>query len=130
MSVDNIEVVRRGYEAHARGEHAAVLALLHAEVEILQTPLLPWGGSYRGHEGAREFFRRLAEEVDALPEPEEFIPAGDAVAVTGRLRGRARASGKAFDLAIVHVWTLREGRVARFEAYIDTPRMLAALSAD
>jgi ketosteroid isomerase-like protein len=32
-------------------------------------------------------------------------------------------------VAIVHVWTVRDGRVSRFEAYIETPAMLAALAA-
>jgi ketosteroid isomerase-like protein len=31
--------------------------------------------------------------------------------------------------SIFHVWTVRDGRVSRFEAYIETPAMLAALAA-
>lgn len=130
MSEENVELVRRGYEAYARGDFQAVFALLHPGVEIHQTEALPWGGSYRGHEGAREFFRRLGEHTEGGPEPSEFIAAGDEVAVTGRLRGRARASGRAFDLAVVHLWRVEGGRVVRFAAYIDTPGMLCALSAE
>ena len=44
-------------------------------------------------------------------------------------RGDTRgARGAAFDVAIAHVWTVRDGRVSRFEAYIDTPAMREALS--
>jgi ketosteroid isomerase-like protein len=56
-----------------------------------------------------------------------YIPAGNDVAVVGKLRGTARASGKRIDLDIVHVWTVRDGRLLRFAAYIDTPAMLEAL---
>lgn len=124
---DDVELVRRGYEAYARRDFAAVMALLDPEIEVVQTELLPWGGVHRGLEGAGTFFRLLAEHTDAMPEPASYIPAGSDVAVVGRLRGRARASGKPIDLDIVHVWTLRDGRAVRFAAYIDTPAMLEAL---
>jgi ketosteroid isomerase-like protein len=38
-----------------------------------------------------------------------------------------RASGNSFELRIVHVWTIGNGKITRFEAYIDTPVMLKAL---
>lgn len=124
---ENVELVRRGYEAYARRDVAAVMALLDPGIEVVQTTLLPWGGVHRGLEGAQTFFRLLAEHTDAMPEPLAYIPAGSDVAVVGRLRGTARASGKPIDIDIVHVWTVREGRLVRFAAYIDTPAMLEAL---
>ena len=127
MSVENLSLVREAYVAHTRGDHAAIFAFLHPEVEITQTSLLPWGGTHRGHEGARTFFQKLAEHTEAMPEPTEYIPAGDDVAVYGRLKGRARKSGRAIDLAIIHVWTLKDGKAVKFTAYIDTPAMLTAL---
>ena len=127
MSEENVELIRRGYEAYARRDFESVFALLHPEVEIHQTEALPWGGTYRGLGQAGEFFRRLGEHTEGTPEPELFIPAGDDVVAVGRLRGRARASGKEYDLAIAHLWSVRDGRVIRFAAYIDTPAMLAAL---
>lgn len=128
MSEENVELVRRGYEAYARRDFAAVFALLHPAVEIYQTESLPWGGTYRGHEGAREFFRKLNEQTEGQPEPEEFISAGDDVVAVGRLRGQVRANGARFELRIVHRWQISEGRIARFDAYIDTPGMLDALA--
>ena len=128
MSEENIDLIRRGYEAYARRDFSAVFALLDPSVEIHQTDLLPWGGTYRGHEQAREFFRKLNEYTAGQPEPEQLIAAGDDVVAVGRLRGQARASGHHFDLAIVHVWSIRGGRVVRFAAYIDTPGMLRALA--
>jgi uncharacterized protein len=129
VSAAGLEVVREIYDAFARRDGAAILARLHADVEFLQTDLLPWGGRFRGHDGAREFFDRLRNAVDSAVTVERFIDAGDHVAVTGRTRGRSRGGGTAFDVAIVHVWTVRDGRISRFEAYIETPPMLAALAA-
>ncbi len=50
------------------------------------------------------------------------------MAAVGRTRGRTRASGVAFDLAVVHVWTVRDARLARLEVSIDTPAMQEALA--
>lgn len=123
-----LELIRSGYEAYHRRDHGAVFALLDPAIEIRQTELLPWGGTYRGIEEARTFFQRLNDHTDGHPEPIEFIEAGDDIVVTGRLRGRARRSGGAYDLAIVHRWTVRGEKVVRFEAFIDTPAMLRALN--
>ncbi|MCZ2816128.1 hypothetical protein [Modestobacter sp. VKM Ac-2984] len=47
----------------------------------------------------------------------------------GRTRGVVRATGAPFDVPEVHVSTVFGGRVHRFEAYLDTAAMLAALVA-
>jgi ketosteroid isomerase-like protein len=124
-----LALARRLYAAYAARDLPAILAALHPDVEIVQTPLLPWGGTHRGLDGAQRFFRTIAELTAATPEPAAFIPAGDDVVVTGRLRGHARGTGAPIDLAIAHVLTVRGGKVVRFAAYIDTPAMLAALAA-
>ena len=127
MSASNLKLVRELYDAFARRVIPVVLAWLHPDVEMQQTELVPWGGRYRGHEGAREFFARVIGAIDSAVTIERFIDAGDHVAV-GRTRGRTREGGVAFDMAVVHVWTVRDGRITRFEVYIDTPAMREALA--
>jgi ketosteroid isomerase-like protein len=65
--------------------------------------------------------------IDSAVNVERLIDAGDHVVAVGRSRGRTRAGGVAFDLAVVHVWTVEDTRIARLEVYIDTPPMLQAL---
>ena len=127
-AVEPLTIVQAAYSAYAQRNVDAVFALLSREIEIGQTPELPWGGVHHGLEGARRFFGLLAQHTDGGPVPEEFLAAGEQVAVIGRLCGTVRATGVAFDLRIVHVWTVRGGRITRFEALIDTPGMLAALT--
>ena len=129
MSVSNLALVQELYEAFARRDVPAVLARLHPEIEMQQTELVPWGGHYRGHAGAREFFERVVAAIDSAVSIERFIDADDHVAAIGRTRGRTRERGVAFDLAVVHVWTVRDGRITRLQVYIDTPAMLEALGA-
>ncbi len=58
---------------------------------------------------------------------ERLIDAGEHVVVLGYSRGHVRAKGNEFEVSVAHVWAMQNGRATRFEAYIDTPKMLAAL---
>jgi ketosteroid isomerase-like protein len=128
MPLSNLEVVKGIYAAYARRDFAAFFALLDPEVEIRQTRQLPWGGEYRGHDQARELFRKVAELTQTTPEPEEYVESGETVVAIGRLRGEAKLTGKPIDVRIVHAWTLRDGKVVRYDAYMDAPAMNAALA--
>ncbi|MYS92942.1 MULTISPECIES: nuclear transport factor 2 family protein [Streptomyces] len=115
------------YDAFARKDIDAVFDALSADVEIYQSELVPWGGNYRGHDGAQEFFGRLLGNIESAVTADEMIEAGDHVIQIGHSRGHVKATGVRFDVRDVHVWTLRDGKVVRFEAYLDTPAMLAVL---
>lgn len=127
MSDRNLRACRAGYEAFARRDAAAVLAFLAPDIEIRQTPLLPWGGVHHGIDGVRTFLARLTGAIDSQVEIERMVAAEDRVVMVGRTRGTVRATGRRFDIPAVHVWTLADGRAVRWEAYVDTPAMLNVL---
>jgi hypothetical protein len=122
-----VDIVRGLYDAFDRRDAGAIMRTFAPHLEIFQTPLLPWGGTHYGHDGALAFFGKLTSHIDSRVSIERFIEAGDHVIVVGRTRGTVRASGQAFDVAIAHVWTLDGRQAVRWEAYIDTPAMLDAL---
>jgi ketosteroid isomerase-like protein len=104
------------------------LELFDAEIEIYQSYEIPWGGRYKGHDQARQFYDRLKHALDSRVEIERTIDASDHVVTIGRTHGTVRGTGRDFDVPFVHVWTLRSGRVIRFESFIDLPTMLEALA--
>ena len=118
MSEENVEIVRQVYEAAARRDTAAVLALYDPEVEwdVSRSPLarLVGEGVYHGHEGLRRFFRAYHDAWENVRyEPEELIDAGDHVISVDHERGRGRASGVDVELTQYAVWTIREDKVVR-----------------
>jgi uncharacterized protein len=127
MALSNVDIIRAGYERFARGEMEAVWELLDPDVEFYQSSELPWGGRYKGHAQVRDFLAKLFGSIESKVSPEQFVEAGDQVVEIGHTRGRARSTGKELDVPEVHIWTFANGRVVRFEAYIDHPKMLAAL---
>ena len=124
----DVERVEELYGAFARLNISGVLMLMANDVEIVQSAELPWGGSYRGHEGVRQFLGKLAEHIESHLEIETLIDAGEHVVAVGRTMGKTRATRLEFNIPIVHVWTLRDGLVTRFEPYLDNATMLAVLS--
>jgi len=60
--------------------------------------------------------------------PVELFPSGDRVAARFTLRLVSHATGKAVDMPLVEIFTVRDGRIVELEVfYSDTARMTAAL---
>ena len=123
----NVEAVRRMYDAFAATDLETILAVTDPDIEVVQTPLLPWGGEFHGHEGLGEFFGKLTGAISSRVTIHNVFAAGDQVVQVGRTAGTVNATGAEFDVDEVHVLTLRDGKVVRFAATIDTPAMLEAL---
>jgi ketosteroid isomerase-like protein len=120
MSQENVEIVRRIYDAVARGDRASVLAAYDPDVEMDFTgsPLLRLlvKDVYRGHEGLRNHFTERYEEAWGTIEDlcEQLIDAGDEHVVSViTTRGRGRVSGAPVELQHAGLWTIRDGKVVR-----------------
>jgi ketosteroid isomerase-like protein len=129
--VDGIAIVRRSYEAFARGDLDAVVADMAPEIRWEQAQGLPHGGLYRGLGEVRSnvfdpLDRDWWSEFSAVPD--EFLDAGSDVVVLGRYRGKAKGTGRRLDVPFVHVWTLRDGKAVRFRQFLDTAGWNAALA--
>lgn len=125
--VEGAKVVANVYDAFARGDVQALSVLFDPRVQVRQSPLLPWGGVYQGYPGIMRFGAKLLEHVESRVDVDEYLEAGEQVVVIGHTRGRVRATGKEFDIRVVQVWSLKDGRVVRFESYSDIAKMLEAL---
>ncbi|MBV9241926.1 MAG: nuclear transport factor 2 family protein [Acidobacteria bacterium] len=122
MSQENIDVVKSAYACFNRGDIAGVLDLLTDDVNW-RTPDVdgaPFYGQKHGKAGAMEFFQGLgASEEPSAFEQYEFASTGDTVFVLGRWAATVRATGKHWDTRLVHVFTVRDGKIASFEEIFD-----------
>lgn len=123
----NVDVVRRVYDAFKRRDIAEALSLFAPDVELTQSREVPWGGEYKGHDGALQFFAKLTQAVNSTVALERFIDAGDHVVAIGRTQGNVASGDNRYDVPIAHVWTIQNGLVVRVQFYIDNPTMLSAL---
>jgi ketosteroid isomerase-like protein len=99
MSLENMELVERAYDAYQRGDVDALVALHDPECEIHSIIGGVEGGvGYRGHEGVRRYWNDIVEAFeDWRPEAKEVQDHGDKLIVRIRVWGRGRDSGVSFD---------------------------------
>jgi uncharacterized protein len=128
MSEENVEIVRRLYErvlAQGAVFSPATVELLpeffdpgvhlHQMSEIVGTR-----GDFHGYEGLAESAQELfAAWSDLGFIAEEIHPAGDKVAVIARAPAIGRASGASVEWRGAHLWTLRDGRIVKWEVFDD-----------
>jgi uncharacterized protein len=129
----NIELANLIYRAFGAGNLAAILNILHEDInwEVIGPSEIPYFGRFHGKQEVQRFFSLVAEteDVDYLT-PEEFIADGAYVVVLGKEQGRVKATGKMFQTSWSHVWEFAHGKIVRFREYIDPVPILAALHTD
>ena len=128
----NADVVQETYEAVGRGDIPVVLDLLTDDVEwTLQGPsAIPFAGTRRGREGVAEFFSLVGENLEFQQfEPHEFVAQGDTVTVLGYERSLIKPTGRTLEQEWAHVYTLRDGKIAKFRAFEDTAAHVVAFDA-
>ena len=132
-SVENKQQAQEGYAAFGRGDLAAVLEILTDDVEwVVPGPpeIIPEAGTHRGKDAVGAWFGSLAENIDITTfEPREFIADGDKVACVLYIESTVRSTGNKVAQDEVHLWTFRDGKVARFQVFQDTAAVVAGFGA-
>jgi uncharacterized protein len=123
MAQENVEIVRRAYQALADRDWDALFRYAHPEFALV-TQLQ---GSYRGPEDARRF---MEDQIGAFQtwtaEPEEFFEGSDRVVAFVRSRAQPKGSSAEIEIKVAAVWTFRDGKVLTIETF---PKRQQALEA-
>jgi uncharacterized protein len=124
MSQENVEIVRGVYEAFGRGDVPTVLGHMDQSIEwneaenFIYADRNPYVGPQAVLEGV---FMRIGVDWEGFTvTPEEWLDAGVRIVVLGTYSGMHKATGRSVRAQFAHVWSVREGRVVRFQQYTDT----------
>ena len=127
---ENTRLAQSGYEAFGRGDMAALAEMMADDIEWVNPgdPRVdPNAGTFKGKEAVLGWFGGLAATLDFTTfEPREFIAQNDKVVSLVYAEATARDTGRSFVNHEAHVWTFRDGKVARFQVYLDTAATAAA----
>jgi hypothetical protein len=126
------DIVRSFYDALGRGDVPGVLARLHDQLEWTEAAGFPYySGTWRSpQEVLDKLLIPLARDWDRFSaRAHDFIAQGDRVVTLGEYSGTFKATGKSMTASFAHVWTVRDSRLARFDMYTDTAKVLEALKA-
>jgi uncharacterized protein len=132
VSQNNVDVVRGMYEAFIRGDVPSVMSVLDPEIEWLEADNFIYadGNPYVGPNAVLEgVFMRLATEWDGFTvAPQEILDAGEIVIARGYYSGAYKKTGMQVRAQFAHFFTLRDGKVIKFQQYTDTAQFQRAVS--
>jgi ketosteroid isomerase-like protein len=125
----NTRLVQQAYQDFQNGDIEGVLGTLSEDVEWVTTPLsgVPVGGTYHGVEEAGRFFSSLgASQEPRHFEPREFVAQGEKVVALGHYAWHVESTGREWESDFAHVFSVRDGKIARFQEYTDTAAIAEA----
>ena len=128
MAQDNVDVVQGAWDAFGRGDIDAVLEAIAPSAETRLPESLPWGGTYAGPDGFRDFLTKLRDSWDQFSAtPQKVLGADDNhVVVLAKTKGRTKA-GATIEGKTIWIYQLRDGKIADAESFGDTAQVLDAL---
>jgi ketosteroid isomerase-like protein len=112
----NIELIKKGYEAFAAGDIDTVMSLFDDNIEWVQPGDSAISGTYHGKRELGELISRLAEKSTKAT-PRHFFADGDMVVMLGETTADNETSEAA------QVFTLRNGKTVWVQGYADTAAM-------
>ena len=130
--MSRVKIVADVYDAFARGDIPTVLAAMDPEIQWYEAegnPYMPTGEAFVGSEAVlNNLFVKLGEDWEGFAvHPGLFHDAGDVVVVEGRYTAQHKKTGRSLNAQLCHVWTLRDGKVAKFQQYVDTAQLRGAM---
>jgi ketosteroid isomerase-like protein len=128
MAKDNVDVVQHAWDAFSRGDIDAAVEAIAPTAETRIPESVPWGGTYIGPDGFREFLEKLGKAFDAFrATPDKVLGADDNhVVVVAKTKGKIKGGGTV-EGSNVWVYQLRDGMIADAESWGDTAQVLQAL---
>jgi ketosteroid isomerase-like protein len=108
------------------GDAPAALGLMAPDIEWITMWHYKVDGRGPGRV-AEDLFKPLVAEWSTFAlVPTEFMADGDTVVSLGDFTGVHGTTGKKAEARYAHVWTIKDGKIARFRQYIDTQAVAEA----
>jgi ketosteroid isomerase-like protein len=106
--MNNVELVKQGYQYFAEGNVEAVLKLFHPEMEWNECqgfPYITGDGIFIGPNAiVQNVFAKLPENIDGFQvDVQELFGSGDKVVMVGHYKGVWKETGKEFKANATHV---------------------------
>jgi ketosteroid isomerase-like protein len=126
MSQENVEIVRRGFDAWEAGDLPALIALLDDDMVTRRHPPAP-PGTWHGPEGAIEAAADWVEMFDQFTmKAEDYIDGGEHVVVRVAQEGRGTDSGVPVTATFWFVYGVRNGKLVTLDMHASRQEALEA----
>jgi ketosteroid isomerase-like protein len=127
----NARLVRGFYLSMSGGDWTAGRSFLDPDIQWCE-PSIPGLWFSGTHFGTDAVFKKIIEVGydkfdDFHLRIKKVFAVGDHVVALGTFHGRGKTTGLKLDARTAHVWTLREGKAIRFQAFHDALEWQVAL---
>jgi ketosteroid isomerase-like protein len=139
----NVETVRRLYDAWNDRDIDALMASYDPDIEIVETQDLAYAaallrvlgprfvilsGGYRGRAEVRKLWETIWEISEwFIVNPEDFVAVGtEQVVVPCVLTARAKGTGLEGEASTAHLFTVQDGKVLRMQVFVERQQAMAA----
>jgi ketosteroid isomerase-like protein len=125
----NVALVGKLYAAFGTGDVQTILDNVSPDAEWINhgPATIPYAGSRKGHVQIREFFEAIGQStIGAKVTTTDFVAHGDSVVSFGRYTATVRDTGAKIDSPVAQLFTVRNGKVVRWEGFSDTAHIESA----
>lgn len=113
-----IRLLQDAYAAFNRGDIADAVKSLDPEIEWVEPPEFPGGGTYNGRSGVADYLTHSrAGWAEGSSQPEKFIPAGARIVVFVHARIRLVGSDDWREVVLADVYTFKHGTPVAMRAF-------------
>jgi len=126
---ENIAVVQQAYNNFKTGNIGALVDQMSDDVvwQLPEIKNVAIAGKRTGRDGVADFFATVARDQEVLEfEPREIVAQNDKVVSLGHYKWRVKETGRDFESDFVHIFTIRDGKIAGFREHFDSAVVVAA----
>lgn len=120
--MDNVALLKNLYAAFGRGDIPTVLGSMSPDIKRHEAESNPYGPSGEPIVGPDAIVNQVFMKLGAEWTVSQCI-------VEGRYKGLFKATGKSMDAQACHVWDVKDGKITRFQQYVDTAKLQDVMGA-
>lgn len=129
--MENVAIVKQGYENFAKGNLPGILAIWDENIKWIPSKSFP---IYEGDGivvGAQNVIQQVLAKIPELYDDfhidiQDMFESGNKVVMQGEYIGTWKETGKAFKANAVHIWEVVDGKAKSFFQAVDTASIMHA----
>ena len=126
----NLDIIKSTYEGVTSEQNGKNLQFhLAADASWTEAQGFPYAGTYFGFDAIKRhvFDRLVTEWSDYKVSIDGYVDNQDHVVAYGTYSGTYRATQQSFSARVAHLWTLKQGKIIRFEQFVDSASVWSAI---
>jgi ketosteroid isomerase-like protein len=122
MTMSNVDFVKGVYAAFGAGDVPKVLGAMHPQIQWTETAGYKYGGVYPSPQAVLEnVFAKIPADFESFSiDVERLIDGGNVIVMEGHYVAKGKATGKSVRAAVAHVFEISDGKIVRFDQYLDS----------